>query len=284
MNHLNTLRYACQTYSWQMSGDRYRGDIDHMTRVAKGAGFTGFEAETLMLGPSWTESGLHSSLDAAGLDLAAIVLVHSWRNDTETPAEKVEADQVIRAVAGYPDSKIVLVNTPGPDRDDLFRRQDTAVSCMAAIADRAADVGVTCTVHPNSPAGSVFRTADDYDRLGHLMSPTKLRFTPDIGHITVGGMDPSRILDTWWDLIDHIHIKDVAVDGSWAATGTGTVDIPGILNTLAERSFAGWVTFEDESPEAESDPDRAVEDAGAYLGTLTRQDFPADTHTRRTRR
>ncbi len=265
---LGDLKFACQTYSWELSLDRYRGQVDHMVGVAAAAGFRGFEPETVMLGDGWTARSLDDTLSNRRMKLAALVLVCPWRNVEETESERVEADAVIEAVAHHPEAKIVLVNAPGANRDKLVERQRNAVACMRAVSVRAAERGVRCTVHPNSPQGSVFRTAADYATLAELLDGTELGFTPDIGHIAAGGMDPLTVVRQWRSRVDHLHVKDVAPDGSWAATGQGIVDIPGVLHYLADTDFDGWVTFEDESPSAESDPDDATAKNGEYVRAL----------------
>lgn len=260
----STPRFACQTYSWQMSADTYRGRVAHMARTAALAGFMGFEPETLMLGDGWTGSGLRSTLDSAGLDLAALCLVGRWRSARETEEERAEADAVIAAVAETPDAIVNLVVYPGADRDDLRERQDNALACMSAIADRAEAVGVETSFHPNSPAGSVFRTPSDYAYLLEQLDP-RIGFTPDVGHIAKGGMDPVTMIVATLPRIRHVHIKDLDANGDWAPTGRGTLDIPAIVDALTAGGYDGWVAFEDESPLAEHDPDAAVLAAGAYV-------------------
>ncbi len=264
---LAELRYACQTYSWQMSMDKYRGRLEHMISTAARAGFSGFEPELVMLGDSWSPSEIRDTLARHGVELAALVLVEAWRGSSETPAEYADAESLINCAAAIPGSKIVLCPSPGTDRRDLVERQDHALSCMAAVARRAAERGIVCSFHPNSPAGSVFRTAGDYDRMAGLLDPL-INYTPDLGHIARGGMDPLTIVTQWGERVDHVHVKDLAADGSWAETGTGIVDVPAVLNYLAARAFPGWVTFEDESLSAEQDPDAAVTRNGEYMSRL----------------
>ncbi len=265
---LADLRYACQTYSWQMSIDRFRGRVDHMVATAAEAGFSGFEPELVMLGDRWSAAGLKDTLEAHALQLAALVLVEPWRGQVETDAERAEAELLINTAASFPGTRIVLCPYPGQDRDDLRERQRNAIACMTAVADRALDRGVACTFHPNSPAGSVFRTAEDYAVMADLL-PETIGYTPDLGHIARGGMDPLTVVRDWRSRVDHVHVKDLAADGTWAETGAGVVDVRAVLDFLAETGYAGWVTFEDESPEAEADPDRATLRNGRYVADLT---------------
>lgn len=259
----HTLRYACQTYSWQLSIDRYAGRIEHMVRVAAAAGFQGLEPELVMLGDSWTVPGLADVLRRHGIALAALVLAQPWRTATETDAERAAADVAVSTAAAL-GAKLVLVPLPGPDRSDLFERQRATIACMDAVARRAADAGVSSTFHPNSPPGSLFRTAGDYAVMAELL-PERIGYTPDVGHIAKGGMDPLDVVRHWGARVDHVHVKDLAADGTWAPTGAGVVDIAGVLDQLRSTGYAGWVTFEDESPQAESDPDGAVVRNAAWI-------------------
>ena len=96
MNATSPVRFACQTYSWQMSGDRYRGRIDSIAAVAAAAGFAGLEPELFMLGREFQdETLLASTLSASRLELAAIAYAGEWRDPTESEAERAEADAVI---------------------------------------------------------------------------------------------------------------------------------------------------------------------------------------------
>ena len=257
---------ACQTYSWQMSLDTYRGRLDHITRVVDAVGFPAVEAEVLMLGERWDAGSVRGQLAGRGLTLAALCLVEDWRQATETGAEQANADRAIDAVASMPGAVLNLCQMPGADRADLSERQAAALRCVDAIAKRAADRGVHCTFHPNSPPGSVFRTADDYDvLLGGL--PAGVGFTPDLGHIVKGGMDPLEVLRTYWERVDHLHVKDIDGRGEWARTGEGVIDFPAVGRFLADAGYRGWIVMEDESPHAERDPDGAAAHNAEYART-----------------
>ena len=119
-------------------------------------------------------------------------------------------------------------------------------------------------MHPNSPPGSVFRTADDYERLLDGLDPAIVGFTPDVGHLAAGGMDPLAVIERHRNRVDHVHLKDIDGAGAWAPTGAGQIDFPSIVAHLRDTGYTGWVVFEDESPDAERDPDESVRRNGAY--------------------
>jgi inosose dehydratase len=261
------IRFGCQTYSWQMTIDSYRGRVAHMVAAASRAGFAGFEPEVVMLGAGWRAGTLRAELDRYGLSLAALCLVEPWAGRYETEQEAREADQAIEAVATIPGAILNLCQLPGADRSDLAARQRNALACLDAVSRRAARRGVHCTFHPNSPAGSVFRTAADYEVLIDGLSQD-IGFTPDLGHIVKGGMQPLEVLMTYRDRVDHVHYKDIGADGRWAPTGAGVVDFVAVTAYLARTGYAGWIVMEDESPGAEADPDGAARRNADYARAI----------------
>lgn len=258
------MRFGCQTYSWQMSGDAYRGRLDHMAAVAAQSGFAGLEPEVVMLGGHDDPGGAAAVLAERGLELAALAYAARWRGPAETPAERDEADRAIAFAARFRGAALVLAQLPGADREALAERQANAIACIDAVARRARAAGVRATVHPNSPPGSVFRTADDYEVLLDGLDPAVVGFTPDVGHVAAGGMDPLEVIRRHRNRIDHVHFKDIDRVGAWAPTGAGRIDFPGIVAHLRDTGYTGWIVFEDESADAERDPDQGARRNGAY--------------------
>jgi inosose dehydratase len=275
------IRFACQTYSWQMSGERYRGRLDHIVPIAADAGFAGVEPEVFMLGDNREPWRLQQLLTGAGLELAAVALACEWRYSAETDEEKAEADEIIRLVGTFPGAKLVLVQLPGQDRSNLEVRQRHAISCMNTVARRALEAGVQPTVHPNSPPGSLFRISEDYKVLFDCLD-YGIGFTADVGHVASGGMDPLDTVKRYRDRLDHIHFKDIHDGGSWAQTGYGRIDFPAIVECLADTGYEGWVVFEDESEEARQDPDAATRRNGTYAREVLAPILSARSATDRT--
>jgi inosose dehydratase len=258
------LGFACQTYSWQMTAPERRKDLKHITRVVTAAGFPGLEPEVVMLNEYAPPQRLGGLLAARDLRLAALCLALDWCGPIETEEERMAADAAIDTVGHMPGALLNLCQLPGLDRGDMAERQRNLLRCVCAVARRAADAGVASTYHPNSPAGSAFRTADDYEILLDGL-PESIGFSPDLGHIVRGGMDPLDVVQTYRDRINHIHYKDVAADGSWAPTGAGMVDFAAITTFLMDTRYTGWVVMEDESSSAEADPDAAALRNGEYV-------------------
>jgi inosose dehydratase len=258
-------RFSCQTYAWQLSGGTYTGQLPRFVRVAASAGFQGLEPEPVMLGTFREAAAAHREIDPSEIRLSSIAFVAPWRDRTETDEERAEADHFIEFVRSFEGARIVLVQAPGTDREDLAERQANALACINAVAAREADAGVVSTFHPNSPRGSVFRTREDYEILLAGLDERIVNYTPDVGHIARGGMDPLDIVRTFRERIDHIHLKDFDSHAGWTRTGEGAVDFAGVVQYLHDTEFDGWIVVEDESPAAVQDPDAVTRGAGRYV-------------------
>ncbi len=268
---MNEIRFGCQTYTWQMSYDKYSDAMDHIMDVVAASHFAGVEAEVCMLGKYRTEPArLADALGRRGLALAAICLVCDWLGSRESDAERAEADRVIAFLRHFPGTMLALCQMPGKDRSNLEARQKHCVQSCNAVAQRSADAGVPCAFHPNSPPGSVFRTEEDYKVLLAGMNAEVLGFAPDAGHIANGGMNVTGIFRQCASVIRHVHFKDRAVAGGWALMGEGGVDFVTITTELRNAGYRGWIMVEDESPLAEVNPDAATRHNGAYVASTLR--------------
>jgi inosose dehydratase len=175
------------------------------------------------------------------------------------------------------EGRLVLVQRPSDAWTGRAEAQDRLLACMSAVALRAADHGVVTTFHPNSPAHSLVRTQSDYDRILSKL-PDSLGWTPDTGHLAVGGMNAVDMIRRYRRLVNHIHLKDVDEVGRWALNGQGVVDMVGAVDSLAATGYSGWITVEDESLSAESDPNSAAFRTGKWVTETLRPLFEKERH------
>ena len=267
---MSKIKIGCETYTWQMPGEQYKGKLDHIMNICKQAGFEGIEPETSFFKDLADPVKMKETLDKHNLEFAVLVHVEDWRNPTETEAEKKRAEQWIEFMTHFPDAIYLPVQMPGSDRKDLEERQQNLLSCVNAIAERAVDKGITCSYHPNSPEGSVFRTEEDYKVLLNGLNNDVIGYCPDVGHIAKGGMDPFAIIQEYRDLINLVHYKDMYEDGRWAQFGEGMLPFEKITNYLVDTEYEGWIIFEDECDRAITDPDGVTLDDGQYVDSVIR--------------
>lgn len=267
---MGKIEVACETYTWQMPGESYKGKLDHIMGIAKQAGFQGIEPETSFFGELSDPVKMKETLEKHDMDLVALCHVEDWRNAKETEEERSNAAKWMDFLAHFPDTIYLLVQMPGDNRRDLEERQQNLLSCVNAVAERAYDKGILCSYHPNSPEGSVYRTKEDYEILLHGLKSEWIGYTPDVGHIAKVDMDPLSIIKEYRSLINLIHYKDIYDNGQWAPTGKGIIDFRGITRYLIDTDFEGWIVMEDECDQAINDPDGVTLEDGIYIDSKIR--------------
>ena len=262
---MGKIQIGCQTYTWQMSGEKYLDKLPHIMQIAASAGFTGFEPETQFLGDLYQPARMAEELKEKGIKLAAVCLVEDWLNSRETDLERARADQVMAFLSYYPDTVLSTCQMPGNNRENLKERQQNLLSCVNDLSRRAADRGILCAYHPNSPGGSIYRTAEDYEILLNGLDESVTGWAPDVGHIAKGGMDALAKMKEYRSLIKHVHFKDMYNNGRWAQMGAGYIDFEAITSYLHDTAYEGWIIVEDECERAERDPDAVTLEDGSYI-------------------
>jgi len=265
---MSNIKVGCETYTWQMPGECYKGKLEHIMSIAQRSGFKGIEPETSFFGDLSDPIKMKESLEKYSLELVALCHVEDWRSSKETDQEKKNADQWIDFLSFFPDCIYLMVQMPGVDRSDLLERQQNLLICVNAIAKRASDKGIECSYHPNSPAGSIYRTEEDYKKLLNGLNNEVIGYTPDVGHIAKGGMDPFSIIKNYRELINLVHYKDMHEDGRWAQTGDGVIAFESITQYLVDSQYKGWIIMEDECDEAIEDPDGVTLHDGIFINDI----------------
>jgi len=267
---MSNIQLACETYTWQMPGEQYKGKLEHIMEVCQKAGFTGIEPETSFLQHLEDPVLLKETLDKYGLELSVLCVVEDWLHTEETAEERTRADKWLALLGHFPDTILLPVQMPQKDRSNLQQRQSNLLSCVNALAERATDKGIICSYHPNSPMGSVFRTEEDYKILLNGLNDKVIGYCPDVGHIAKGGMDPEVIIREYRSMVNLVHYKDMYADGRWAATGHGIIDFKSITQYLLDTKYKGWIIMEDECKECITQPDEVTLQDGVYIEEVLR--------------
>ena len=84
-------------------------------------------------------------------------------------------------------------------RHDIAERRLNLISNVNTVSKRAADMGIKCSFHPNSPENSINRTEEDYDVILSGLDHSVTGWTPDVGHIINAGW----IFFLKWKNINH---------------------------------------------------------------------------------
>ncbi|MFC4991378.1 sugar phosphate isomerase/epimerase family protein [Rubritalea tangerina] len=270
---MSDIKFGAEVYTWFMDGygDGNANKLDHMAKVVKKGGFKGIEPmvlepyDTYWLGDFKDPAKLKDALDEAGVELAALALICAWDQEEETESERACADWTIETLKLFPGAALGTVPLPG-GRHNLQQRRLNLVNNVNHVSRRAAEAGLNCSFHPNSPPGSLVRTQEDYDVVLNSLDPSVTGWTPDVGHIVRGGMDIIDTMTKWQHLINHVHYKDFSGNGPepWSQMGSGKVDFHKITEFLVQRNYKGWIICEDECEYAIKHPDEVTIQNGEW--------------------
>lgn len=257
------LNIGCQTFTWEMLGDRFTGGPDDLLAAISAGGYTGIEITDTMIGPYADDVGAFArALDDRGLALVAFAM--GSETGFTVPGAGAEADlEAVRRwvdfAAHFPGAVVSMGSATVVDAGP--RAEKSAISAdiytRAGEIGRAAGVGVA--LHPSSHHNTLLFDRADYDAIFARLDPDLVGWVPDTGHILRGHPDILDTLRTHRARIRYLHLKDVDAAGTWAMLGAGACDIPAVVGIVAGApAFNGWVVVEEESEAAGRDPAAAV--------------------------
>ena len=164
---------------------------------------------------------------------------------------------------------------------------DAEFQQFAAVLNRVGEITLEAGVHScfHNHVGSVIETGAEIDRLFSLVDPALVFMGPDTGHLAWGGVDVIAFCQKYLDSIKTMHLKDIdeavlqqgqqaewdyrtfVEHGIFAELGQGFIDIPAVLDLLANAGFAGWLIVETDVTQQPTALDSAVLSRN-YLKTL----------------
>ncbi|WP_246609662.1 TIM barrel protein [Nonomuraea rhizosphaerae] len=143
-------------------------------------------------------------------------------------------------------------------------------------ADRCRERGFEPAFHHH--LGTYVETPEDVERLLEL---TDVQLCLDTGHLLLAGGDPVSALRDWSARVGHVHIKDgdtsilaqalqdgadlreIMGRGGFAQLGEGELDLPGVVRTLGEIGYDGWVIIEQDTLPGRRTVERNIADQAA---------------------
>jgi inosose dehydratase len=262
------IRVGCQTYTWEMLGEEWRGSVTDILDWVAEAGYEGLEITNNMIGEfADRPDDFAAELRRRGLELACFAYATTGFAD---PARREEdlagARRAVEFVRRFPAPRLGLGGAASDDRSQAAL--DRAIVFYNEVGRLAAPLGVSVNVHPHSHHGSLLETAEEYQHLLDRLDPQHVSFGPDTGHIVRGGQDLLTCLRTHLPRITHLHLKDADAAGRWIGLGGGVCDFPGVLALLESAGYEGWVVAEEESEAAREDGVAAIRRNREYLRSL----------------
>ncbi|HRF47660.1 MAG TPA: TIM barrel protein [Anaerolineales bacterium] len=245
--------------------------------------------------------------DVLGRELGSrgLSLLASWVSVFlhDPSRHKASADDAVRtakqlATVGGPANLIVLGNDPyGVPARSQFAGRITPEMGMTTdqwkvfadganyVARRVMDeAGLRTVFHHH--IGTWVETPAETQRLLELTDPAIVGLCFDTGHWAFAGGDPIEGLRAHADRIWHVHFKDHQPEvarrsraegwdgptsvghGVFCELGQGDVDFAGVLKTLGEVGYAGWIVVEQDVLPGMGTPKESAARNRAYLRSI----------------
>jgi len=268
---MSNLRVACQTYTWEMLGDRWQAAITDLLDSIAAAGYAGVEITNNMIGEfADRPADFARELQSRNLALAAFAYAppSAWTDPARRAEDLANGRRWIAFVSHFAGARLALSGAAHPSREDLWRKLDHAIGLYNEVGAAAAAAGISANVHPHSHHGSLLESAEEYQHLLTRLDPRWVSLGPDTGHIVRGGQDLLSCLGTHLRRITHLHLKDVGADREWQPLGQGRCDFPAVLALLEQSGYDGWIVAEEESRQAWQDGEAAIIGNRQYLRSL----------------
>jgi inosose dehydratase len=236
----------------------------------------GFEG-TQLAGSFPRGAALAEALDARGLRIAEVyACIECDENGPLPGALEVGRAKLAELHAARGDTLVAALpvgparipwggRADGPDvphmTDEGFRH---LAELLEVLGREAADLGHTLAFHNH--VGTYVETPAEVEKLFSMSDPAVVGACLDVGHYLLGGGDPVATLARHGDRVRHVHLKDVdpgvkaamaagEIDGFLAGlrkrvfceAGRGLLDVRGVLRTLDEMDYSGWVMLEQDT-------------------------------------
>ena len=206
-------------------------------------------------------------------DEAGVTLIDVSNGAKGQSTNFIDADQTAKTVADHVDFardflqpcgcdlwKCNMGARPagGPTDDQLKRLADT----LNEIGRQTIEMGIRLAPHPHI-WGPVERE-QEVRRMLDLTDPRYVWFTPDTGHLTLGGGDAVEIMSDYFPRIAEVHLKDTyakyrgntstptreqhAEASVYHNLGGGGVDFPAVMKLLRDQHYKGWAVLDLDGP------------------------------------
>ncbi len=261
----SNIRYAYSGFPWQE-------DVEEAIRKSAEWGFHGVEPfRSHIMGHLADPAALKAKFDEAGIAMATCsnggpdmtVNFIDPQQTAQTIEDHFAFARDFLTVFGCSHFKFNLGQRPDVATSD--EQLKTMATTLNELGKRTADLGIRVAPHPH--IWSPLEREHEVERVLELTDPEYVSIVADTAHLTLGGMDPARIVHDHFDRVRALHFKDTEPKyrgftgetptrelhqevNLYKILGTGGVDFPAIHETLTERGFEGWVTMDFDPPRA----------------------------------
>lgn len=135
---------------------------------------------------------------------------------------------------------------PGGPLEGVSREEGLSyfLDGLRSVEDRARDRGIKILIEPEP--GLLIERSSEFLDIYDALDPAVFGLNFDIGHFYCVGEDPAVLVPRLKDCTPHFHLEDIDSGRKHhhLMLGEGAMDIPGVLHTIEDTGFSGFVTVE----------------------------------------
>ncbi len=141
---------------------------------------------------------------------------------------------------------------------------------LLALAERKVkETDISLAIHNHGPTDQRYPSPESaYTPIAKM--DRRMGLCIDVGHTQRLGLDPAAQVERYFDRLLDVHIKDVSsadAKGTTVEIGSGVIDTPKLIRTLARLKYTGTLHFEHEKDEKDPFPGLA-ESIGYVRGVM----------------
>ena len=256
------MKIGCQTFTWEMLGDAWKGSTDALLQAIAQGGYAGIEITDTMIG-DYADKPIDfaAKLEACGFQLASFAFgsKSGFTLREEIANDLIKTERWVEFTAHFPGALVSMGSATLVSEGPRNEKYSIAADIYNKAGEIGRSAGVELAVHPSSHHNTLLFTRADYDQLFSRLDPALVGWVPDTGHILRGHTDILDTLRSYHDRISYLHLKDVDGEGQWAMLGQGICDVSAVIDIArAAPRFNGWLVLEEESATAAINPSAAV--------------------------
>jgi sugar phosphate isomerase/epimerase len=171
----------------------------------------------------------------------------SWiEPDEATRQQRIDHTSQSLRIARDLGARNISTEPGGPLTRGMSRNEATTlfVQGLAEVLPVAEEVRVDILVEPEP--GLLLERVDEWRGFRRRIDHPLLALNFDIGHFFCVGEDPGEAYLALQEDVRHVHLEDIAATRQHRhlQLGEGAIDIPHVVDTIAESGYIGWITVE----------------------------------------
>lgn len=222
-------------------------DADQAIHDIGELGFYGFETFGEVLAKKDAQGDLRQQLDAAHLPLISGYCTINLTDTSRRSDELAKATTWARLIRKY--NGRIFVLGPNQVKRATYNYADNKaniISMLNEVAKTVTGEGLMPVLHQHT--GTCVETRDETYATLDAMDASVLKFGPDVGQLTKGGVNAMQVVKDYLPLVQHMHLKDYNGKDDhllgYCPLGHGELNVPGILDLLKGRHIHGMIMVE----------------------------------------